>query len=456
MKDPGSFRDPSGFVVLENDKVLRVINNSYKENYKKTLESGLYQKLLDEKFIVDQKEISGKTYAETQYKLLEAEKIDTITYPYEWSFSQFKDAALLTLKIQKIAVKHGMKLKDATPFNVQFHNNKPIFIDTLSFEKIENENFSWNAYRQFCEMFFGPICLMKFIDPRINKNLISFINGIPLDLLCKQLTFFQKLNPSIFIHLVLHSWISNRKNQNKEGAKEKIISKSQHLNIVSQLESFITSLEILDKKSEWGDYNEETVSEKEGYVIDKQKTVNKLLGEQDFQLAWDVGSNDGFYSRIIGKNYAQKVISMDIDWKCVEKNYLTNKEKEIDNVFPMIFDLSNPSPSIGWMNKERSAIFSRIGNPDLITCFAIMHHIINANIPIELFVEFIGKSSSHVLIEYIPLIDPKCEEIFSSRGDDFNYPDKNYFESLISIEFNILFEKTLNETERVLYYLKKK
>ena len=134
---------------------------------------------MDEKFIVEQKEISGKTYAQTQYKLLEAEKIENITYPYEWSFSQFKDAALLTLKIQKIAVEHGMKLKDATPFNVQFHNNKPIFIDTLSFEKIENENFSWNAYRQFCEMFFGPICLMKFIDPRINKNLFHSLMEFP-------------------------------------------------------------------------------------------------------------------------------------------------------------------------------------------------------------------------------------------------------------------------------------
>ena len=177
-----------------------------------------------------------------------------------------------------------MKLKDATPFNVQFHNNKPIFIDTLSFEKIESENFSWNAYRQFCEMFFGPICLMKFIDPRINKNLVSFINGIPLDLLCKQLTFFQKLNPSIFIHLVLHSWISNRTNQNKEGAKEKIISKSQHLNIVSQLESFITSLEILDKKVNGVITTKKPCLKRKGYVIDKQKTVKKLLENRIFRL----------------------------------------------------------------------------------------------------------------------------------------------------------------------------
>ena len=455
MKDPGSFRDPAGFVVIEKGKVFRVVNNLYKENYIHTLESGLYQKLLDEKFIVEQQEITGKTYSKTQFKLLEAERIETITYPYEWSFSQFKDAALLTLKIQKIAVEHGMMLKDATPFNIQFQKNNPIFIDTLSFEKVKNENFSWSAYRQFCEMFFGPICLVKFIDPRLNKNLISFINGIPLDLICKQLTFFQKLNPSIFIHLVLHSWISNRTVQNKKETNSKIITKSQHLNIISQLESFITNLEILDKKSEWGDYNEETVSEKEGYVIDKQKTVNNLLSKYNFVLAWDVGSNDGFYSRIIGEKYAQRVISMDIDWKCVEKNYLYNKKTKTENILPIIFDLSNPSPSIGWLNKERSDFFGRVGNPDLITCFAIMHHVINANIPIELFIEFIGKSRNHVLIEYIPFNDPKCQEIFSSRSDDFIYPDKNYFEKLISKEFDIMFKKSLNETERVLYFLKK-
>ena len=84
-----------------------------------------------------------------------------MNYPYEWSFNQYKEAALLTLKIQKFALENGFSLKDASAFNVTFHKGEMVFIDTFSFD-FYTENQPWRAYKQFISHFFGPLLLAKY------------------------------------------------------------------------------------------------------------------------------------------------------------------------------------------------------------------------------------------------------------------------------------------------------
>lgn len=457
MKDPGSFRDPSGHIYYQNHKVYRVVNDSFKKHYDHLIKSGLYTRLISEKLLVEHFEIESTKKSEGHYKTLEVEKVPFISYPYEWSFNQFKDSLLLTLQIQLICVEYNMTLKDATPFNIQFINNRPIFIDTLSFELIENDNYVWKPYKQFCEMFLGPICLMRYVDPNLNKMLINYINGIPLNLITKLLPLKSKFNLSVFIHIIIHELVKEKdlKKPNKN-YNLKVISKIKHLNIIKQLESFVSGIKLPSFESEWGEYNRETINEKKKYVIDKENTIKSFLEKEKYDLVWDIGSNDGFFSRVIAQKYSKNVISFDIDWRCVDGNYLINKSLDIKNVFPIIMDLSNPTPSIGWMNKERSSIFERFGYPDLISCFAVIHHIINVGIPLEIFIEFLSKSSKDVLIEYIPFSDPKCQIIFESRGEDFQYPKKDQFVNILEDQFEIISQKTLNETKRSLFLLRKK
>ena len=457
MIDPGSFRDPSGHIFYENDKVFRVVNNSYKKHYDHLMKSGLYDRLIKENLLVKHTEVANKNNQEEYYKTLDVVKIPFISYPYEWSFSQFKDSLLLTLKIQLICVKYNMTLKDSTPFNVQFVGNQPIFIDTLSFELIEGDNYVWKPYKQFCEMFLGPICLMSYVDPNLNKLLINYINGIPLNLINKLLPFKSKFNFSVFIHIVLHNLLKE-KTDSKENKKDQksVISKNKHLNIIKQIDGFVKGMKLPSFGSEWGKYNEETISEKKGYVIDKEKTVKSFLEKEKYNLTWDVGSNDGFFSRIISEKYSENLISFDIDWRCVDSNYSKCRSSNITNVFPLILDLSNPTPSIGWMNKERSSIYERFVSPDLISCFAVIHHIINVGIPLENFMNFLSMTNKDVLIEYVPFSDPKCQIIFESRGEDFMYPTENEFVNLLESQFSIKKSKKLNETERSLFLLRKK
>ena len=457
MIDPGSFRDPSGYIFHEDDEVFRVVNLSYKKHYDHLIKSGLYEKLKIEKLLIEHYEVQKINKIESQYKVLKVDKVPFISYPYEWSFTQFKDSLLLTLKIQLICIEYNMTLKDSTPFNVQFIDNNPIFIDTLSFELIEDDNYVWKPYKQFCEMFLGPICLMSYVDPNLNKLLINYINGIPLNLINKLLPLKSKFNLSVFVHIVLHNMlmIKESSKSNSHG-NSKVITKTKHLNIIKQLESFVLGMKLPSFGSEWGEYNEETISEKKGYVIDKENKVNSFLKNKKYNLVWDIGSNDGFFSRIIADKYSNDLISFDIDWRCVDSNYTKCQSLNFKNVFPLILDLSNPTPSIGWMNKERSSVYERFGSPDLISCFAVIHHIINVGIPLGNFIEFLSKSTKDILIEYVPFSDPKCQIIFESRGKDFNYPTENEFVSFLETKFLILKSNTLKETERVLYLLRKK
>ena len=455
MRDTSSFRDPSGYIFFEDDKVFRLVKSSYKANFEKLKNSGLLNKLLHEKLIVGHKIIpSPKKYDNNQYLVLEVNKIKTITYAYEWSFSQLKDAALTTLAIQLIAIEKGMTLKDATPFNIQFEENKPIFIDTLSFEEIKNDNYSWKAYKQFCSNFLSPLVLMSYTDPKLNKILMNDINGISNDLTLKLIPFFKKFIPSVFIHLILPNLFSSKK-VSDNNFKQKKVSKKQHLNIIHQLIDFIKSLKLNEAISEWGNYLDETINEKKEYILNKKRVLKMYTKDLKLLNIWDIGSNDGFFSKIVSKSSNSFVYSLDVDWRSVEYNYLNNKTHNVKNIHPIIFDFSNPTPSLGWLNLERKNLFQRLAKPDLIMSLALMHHVINANIPFNQFIDLLMKTEKYLIIEYIPFSDPKCLEIFKTRIEEIIYPSENEFIDLLSKSFKILISETLKPTNRKLFLLEK-
>ncbi|MFC1737060.1 SAM-dependent methyltransferase, partial [Candidatus Hydrogenedentota bacterium] len=147
----GSFRDPSGFLFRHAGILYRQVNESYKDDFDLLMNSGLYESLTGPGYLIPHTEADiDMRRSDSAYKIIQPEVVPFISYPYEWSFSQLKDATLLTLKIQKVALKFGMSLKDCSAYNVQFFNGKPVFIDTLSFEK-HPEGQPWVAYRQFCQ-----------------------------------------------------------------------------------------------------------------------------------------------------------------------------------------------------------------------------------------------------------------------------------------------------------------
>ena len=254
--EPSSFRDPSAVVFYENGTVYREIRSSYKKHYDAFVKSGLYRDLLSGNMISEYEEVKNhEGISEDSYIVLKQEKIPFISYPYEWTFGQLKDAALLTLSIQKKALDHNISLKDASAYNIQFYNGKPVLIDTSSFE-IYEEGKPWVAYRQFCQHFLAPLLLICYNDIRLTQLLKTYIAGIPLDLASKLLPKSTYLNFSILSHIHFHA-----KNQQsysdkhvKSGGMNFSLKKHALLGIIENLEGVIRGLEWKESKTEWGDY----------------------------------------------------------------------------------------------------------------------------------------------------------------------------------------------------------
>ena len=179
---PGSFRDPSGFLFHRDQVLYRQINPCYRETYERLIASGLYRESVASSLLIAHEEVDAdKLSRDGAYKVIQPQPVPFISYPYEWSFSQLKDAALLTLELQHRALAKDLSLKDASAYNIQFLDGRPIFIDTLSFEP-DREGSPWVAYRQFCQHFLAPLALMSHVDIRLNCLLRTSIDGIPLDL----------------------------------------------------------------------------------------------------------------------------------------------------------------------------------------------------------------------------------------------------------------------------------
>ena len=263
----GSFRDPSGFVYEKNGTFCRAIFPSYQRHFDKFIKSGLYEKLLERKLIIPFFDIPSDF--DGTWKTIRMDRIPFISYPYEWSFDQLKDAALSTLNIQLEALDHGMSLKDASAYNIQFWRGTPVLIDQLSFECHENSN-AWNAYRQFVMHFFGPLTLMAKADTRHALQLRNFIDGLPIDYISESLPILTWLNPSIFCHIHLHARMQKKYSDTKDKKieharvqiKETSVKVGNPKNLVHSLKAAVEKLRLPSIETEWGNYYVETIHKK--------------------------------------------------------------------------------------------------------------------------------------------------------------------------------------------------
>jgi len=449
-----SFRDPSGFVFLQGNNIFRVVNNSYRDDYDKLM-SKLYPALTQAELLISHTEVDfDSTKKANQYKLLQAEKIPFISYPYEWSFSQYKDAALTTLAIQRKALEQGMTLKDASVYNIQFYRGKPIFIDTLSFEKYEEGN-PWIAYGQFCRHFLAPLTLMAYHDPRMGAMMRDYIDGIPLDLASGLLPFKSRFRVPLFLHIHLHASSQKRHadSENKSAKTAKKFSHAAMMGLIDSLENGIKKLRLKTDRTEWGAYYEETILSND-YLLKKQTLVSRFLEDIDAKLVWDVGANDGTFSRLAAKK--SYTVAFDIDHLAVEYNYLKIKEKQEKNILPLLLDLTNPSPAIGWNNEERDSIFGR-ENPDLILALALVHHLaISNNVPLRKLATFFANLTPQLIVEFVPKIDLRVRTLLATREDIFPDYTKEGFEAAFNEYFTIEDMQKIEGTDRVLYLMQRK
>ena len=453
--DNSSFRDPDGFVFRYQNIIYRQVNISCKENYNLLINSGLYRKLQKTNLLIRHREVRDfKVRNSNTYKILKPELVPFISYPYEWCFSELKDAALATIKIQKLALEHEMILKDASSYNIQFISGKPVLIDTLSFEKYE-EGKPWIAYRQFCQHFLAPLLLASFVDVRLINLLRFYIDGIPLDLTSKLLPKFTYLSPSLLFHVHLHAKAQTRLNQ--KGKKSKVIGKfgrSALYELIESLENIVLKLSLKKKESTWVNYYKDDSYSSVAFNH-KVRIVEKILNEVKPKTIWDLGANIGVFSFLASRKKIE-TIAFDNDPVSVEKSYIEMKKRGDTHFLPLVSDLTNPSPSQGFANEERMSLIER-GPADIVFALALVHHLsIAANIPFKILAEFLSKISTRLIIEFVPKTDKKVQLMLSLRKDVFDKYDQDNFEVQFSKHFTIERKIKITNSQRLIYVMRKR
>ena len=451
LHHPSSFRDPSGFVFQIAGRNYRQVNKRYAENYELLMASGLYRSLTEKKLLIPHQEIQDNlTQSEECYKILLPEQIFFISYVYEWSIDQLKDAALLTLRVLNLALEFGMILKDATPFNVQFREGRPVFIDTLSFEKYDPSK-PWVAYRQFCESFLFPLYLSHYLKTDIQKILSAYLEGIPVDITAKLLPMKSSLNMGVWLHVYLQNNVKEDKSGvGAQGNFDK--KKLEHL--TAHLGSIIDRIRLTGGPvSAWSNYYSETILSGD-YLREKEKLFRLFLAETAYVTALDAGANDGYFSQILaGEN--REVIAIDMDNQCVNNLYRTVKKNNFKNILPLCVDLTNPTPAVGFRNAERQSFVERT-RVDLVTALALVHHLaLGKNIPIADVAVFLGQlTGKYLIIEYVPPTDPKSRELTKNKTSFHDY-DEFLFESAFASLFVTEKKETIEGTGRILYRMRK-
>ena len=454
---PASFRDPAGFIFSRDGVVHRQVNAAGAADYDRLMGSGLHAELVSRGWLVAHEEVDAPPFADGAHRVLRPARVDFISYPYEWCFSELQDAALLTLDTQLLALEHGMSLKDASAYNVQFAGGRPLLIDTLSFEAYQ-EGRPWVAYRQFCQHFLAPLALMAKVDVRLSQLLRSCIDGIPLDLASKLLPGATRFNLGLLMHLHLHARTQRAHAATDDGgtasasrAKSVNVSRNGLVGLLQGLRSTVAKLSWQPAGTEWGDYYQATNYDQDAFAA-KQQLVASFLAAVSPRTVWDLGANTGVFSRIASRAGADTV-AFDIDPAAVEHNYRQARSEGGAQPLPLLLDLTNPSPGLGWAGSERDSLEGR-GPADCVMALALIHHIaISNNVPLANVARYLSRLCRHLVIEFVPKADSQVRRLLASREDIFGNYDQAGFEAAFGTCFTIQRSEPVHGSERTLYLM---
>lgn len=434
-QSPGSFRDPYGSVFEVNGRVFRGIKEEKALLASKFLDSDFYKSNAKEK-IIETKTISSAELVEAglptdvvnSYQLwVEHKQVELITYPYEWSFEFLRRAAVFYLALHIEALHNDFQLKDSSSYNIQFIGCNPIFIDTLSFEPYEQGN-RWVGYKQFCEHFLAPLALTSYAGVDFNPWIRGSPDGLTIVDASKLLPLKSFLSLTLLGNIHLHALAMSKISSSSsltESKKRGEIPKQNLISLMESLKKFIVRLKA-PRESYWNSYELKNSYSEEG-AKEKEAIVKDFIASQDLKVILDVGCNTGYFSEVALNSGASRVIGLDIDGGAV--NLASKRLDSSEKLFtPLLFDFTNPSPSMGWRLKERASLEERLPKIDGVICLALIHHlVIGKNIPIEDFVEWIVGLSPRGIIEFVPKEDEMVIGLLSSREDVFPKYSEEYF-----------------------------
>jgi hypothetical protein len=453
ISDPGSFRDPAGFVFKQNGELFRRVNPSGLDDFKFLIDSGLYAKLVNNQMLVSHVESPNHIDSSVDLRPI---AIPIISYPYEWTLSQLKSAALLTLDIQEQALLRGMTLKDASPFNIQFQSDSPIFIDTLSFSK-NDQSTLWLGYRQFCELFLVPLLLKKYVSGILRLPELYFNDGRNLEIAVSALPFRIFLKKGLFFHIYLHSKAQKKFSETSVKAiSSKKVSVQSQILLVKSLRKSISRITPVFAESTWSDYYTD-IHYSDLEFKEKKEAVFSFLSTIRPKLVMDLAGNSGEFSEL-AINLGASVLLVDSDESAIETALAKNTSTALDGQYylKLVIDILNPTSSQGWAGSERKTLLQRC-SPDLVMALALTHHLfITHSISLSKLAEYFSTLSKYLIIEHCSGDDSQVKILNQNKHLSDASLSFDAFEQEFSHFFDFIDSRPLKSGARRLYLLKRK
>ncbi|MEX0663391.1 MAG: methyltransferase [Acidimicrobiia bacterium] len=454
----GSWRDPSSRVFEADGHIVRALDADAAADYAVLAASPLFRDALRERRIVGTRALEPlpATLVEQGWvAALEHDRVPVVTYPFEWTFSMLRDAALLQLDLTEQALADDLITKDATPYNLQFVGSRPMFIDIGSFERLSPGE-PWFGYRQFCEQFLNPLLVQSQGIP-FQPWLRGEVRGITPAECRSALPFRTRARPSVFVHVGLHAWAERRYAASSRDMRGELRAAGFNPKIVRaqvrRLRKLVRRLRWQPAESTWSEYT------KRGHYSDrdletKEALVRRVAALRHRSQVLDIGANDGRFTdaALATADYA---VALDADPLVVDHLYRRLRERGEERIVPVYMDVANLSSPVGWRAKERPAFVERV-RPDLVLMLALVHHLaITDMVPFEEIVGLLADLDAEVVVEVPAPEDPMVRRLTrTKKGGAVDRYSIEAFESAAATLFDVIERQVLPSDTRNLYHLR--
>ena len=453
-REPGSFRDPESRVFNAGSEVYRVLSQEGLEDFEALASCGL----LDDPRIVRTEVVESAPadvlFTKEVAAVLRHERIPFVSYPYEWTFSMLKDAALAQLDLVLAALDHDLILKDSTPYNVQFKGARPVFIDVGSFERLREDEL-WVGYRQFCMLYLYPLLLQATKGVSFQPWLRGSIDGITPTEMRAFMSFRDRFRRGYTTNVFLHARLDQRDAGSRAAIKSELgrpgFGKQVILANVRKMRKLVTRLEWNPPKGVWVTYERDNTYTDED-ARRKDEFVRAIATSRSWPLVWDMGCNNGRHSRIATEG-AQQVVAIDADQGPVELLYRELRDAGDGKILPLTMNVVDPSPGLGWRGLERRPLLAR-GRPDLVIAFALVHHLaIGANVPVAELVDWLASLGGALLVEFPTREDPMVQKLLAAKRQGLHADyERGFFERRLHEAFDVHRTEHLGSGTRTLYF----
>lgn len=432
--------------MTDDGRVLRLLDERGLAGWKALSDTRFFQSATADGRLIHAKPVEYTTPGVAG--ALEHPTVPFISYPYEWTFSMLKDAALLQLDLLTEALGEGLTIKDATPFNIQFIDGKPVFIDIGSFEAYVSGE-PWIGYRQFTRQFLFPLMLRAWAGLPFQPWLRGNMEGPTAADMRNILPLGKRMRPAAMMHVSLQARMEAR----MSGAAVRSELKTAGFNAdlilanVRKLRSLVASLEWEGSGGGWVEYQTCQHVGRDREI--KRQFLEAAIGAHRVDRVLDLGANDGYFSEISSQSGAV-AIAVDGDEQVLDAIYRKGTRFNL-----VLGDLTNPSPSQGWAGQERPSLDER-ARPDLVIAYGLIHHLIyTASIPPASVVSWLASYECPVIVEFVDPRDEMVARLTANKTEEELHPGRSReeFETLLDMHFRTLDTRGLGDGVRVLYSL---